>query len=73
MFKNNLTKWHVLATYNQSGTDYVVFFRKNKKNGMIYFKTKRTAFSINCSYVFSGKSFVPIEETFNKMINGWLE
>jgi hypothetical protein len=68
MFRKNLTKWYVLATYNQSGNDYVVFFRKNLKTGMMYFKTKSASNRFHCAYNMEGKSFVPIEETFNKIL-----
>lgn len=68
MFRKNLTKWHVLATYNQSGNDYVVFFRKNLKTGMMYFKTKSASNRLHCAYNMAGKSFVSIEETFKMVL-----
>lgn len=68
MFKNHLTKWEVLATYNQSGTDYIVFFRKNKKTGMMYFKTKKVGYPFVCSYSFT-KNLVDIQTQFDAMLS----
>jgi len=42
MFKRKYTKWIPLAIHTwASTTDYIVFARRNLKNGMIQFKTKR--------------------------------
>ena len=68
MFRKNSTKWLVLATYNQSGHDYIVFVRKNKETGMMYFKTKKVGYFIECSYVFSG-SLVNIQKQFDIMLS----
>jgi hypothetical protein len=67
MFRKNLTKWSVLITYNQSGSDYIVFFRKNKKTGMMYFKVKRVGYPFVCSYHFT-KSMVDIQKQFDEML-----
>lgn len=34
------TKWMPLGNYSFDGTDYIVFVRGNKKNGMMEFKTR---------------------------------
>ncbi len=68
MFRKNLTKWSVLTTYNQSGSDYIVFFRKNKKTGMMYFKVKRVGYPFICSYHFT-KSMVDIQKQFDEMLS----
>jgi hypothetical protein len=42
MFNKKFTKWIPLGNYSWGGdNDYIVFARKNKKTGMIDFKTKR--------------------------------
>jgi len=42
MFKKKYTKWVPFGNYRWGGdNDYIVFARKNLKNGMIDFKTKR--------------------------------
>ena len=68
MFRKNLTKWSVLTTYNQSGSDYIVFFRKNKKTGMMYFKVKKVGYLFVCSYHFT-KSLVDIQKQFDDMLS----
>ncbi len=50
MFKK-LTKWEVFAKYNYNSNDYIVMVRKNKKSGMMYFKTIKVAHTIS-SYLF---------------------
>lgn len=40
MFNSNYTKWIPLGNYSHAGSDYIVFVRKNIKNGMMQFKTK---------------------------------
>ena len=37
------TKWIPLGTYSYGYTDYIVFVRKNLRNGMMQFKTKTAA------------------------------
>lgn len=69
MFRKNLTKWSVLVTYNQSGSDYIVFFCKNKKTGMMYFKTKKVGFPFVCSYSFARNSLVDIQKQFDEMLS----
>ena len=41
LFKSNWGKWVPLGNWSFDGADYIVFARKNFKNGMIKFKTKR--------------------------------
>lgn len=41
MFKRKLTRWIQLGTFEFARIEYMVFVRGNKKNGMLYFKTKR--------------------------------
>lgn len=67
MIKRKLTKWKVMATYNQSGSDYIVFVRKNIKTGMMYFKTKRVGSPFVCSYHFI-VNLVDIQKTFDEML-----
>lgn len=67
MFGKRSTKWIVLATYNESGNDYAVLCRKNKKTGMLYFRTKMVGKYFGCSYLFSG-NIVDINTQFNKII-----
>lgn len=39
--KPKYSEWCILATYSQNCHGYCVFFRKNYKNGILYFKTKK--------------------------------
>ena len=39
LFKKRYTKWIPFGNYRFSDTDYIVFVRKNKKNGLMQFKT----------------------------------
>lgn len=41
MFRKNYTKWKPLGTMDFQGKEYVTMIRKNKKNGMLQFKTIR--------------------------------
>lgn len=46
------TKWIPLGNYSYAGTDYIVFCRKRKDNGMMSFKTKKANPShFNHSYI----------------------
>lgn len=61
------TKWKPLVTYNNMGYDYIVFARKGRKSGMVYFKTKRvTPFGTN-SYNFV-RTLFDIKIQFDKTI-----
>jgi len=41
MFKKRYTKWCALGSFTHLSYDYVTFIRKNLKNGLLQFKTKR--------------------------------
>jgi len=45
--KNNKgkTKWIPLGNFEFGGRDYIVFVRKNKRTGMLKFRTKRVNFN----------------------------
>ena len=62
------TKWQVLITYNQDGTDYVIFVRKGLKSGMLYFKTKRVTPKFVCSYNLNSTLF-DIKKGFNDVLS----
>jgi hypothetical protein len=62
------TKWVALVTYNQGGTDYIVFARKGLKSGMIYFKTKRVTPPFTCSYNFNS-TLIDINVGFDDVLS----
>ena len=41
MFKKRYTKWVALGSFSFTNYDYVTFIRKNLKNGLLQFKTKK--------------------------------
>lgn len=58
-------KWIVLCTYNDQGTDRIVFVKK-KKNGMLCFRTKSITPKFTCSYNLKTSLF-DIKEQFKKI------
>ena len=70
MFRK-LSKWVVLSTFNQGGTDYVLFCRKNLKTGMLYFKCKSASPKFVCSYNFRGESLVDLVANFEKILGSF--
>lgn len=58
-FKSKKTKWLPLGRYVHAGADYITFFRKNLKTGMMEFKTKRV--NINNRFDTSCYPILPVD------------
>lgn len=41
MFKKRYTKWVAFGNFRYGSYEYITFIRKNLKNGLLQFKTKR--------------------------------
>ena len=41
LFKSNYTNWIPFGVYDYGSQHYMVFIRKNKKTGMLHFRTKK--------------------------------
>lgn len=68
MFKRKLTNWIVLGNYCFCDADYIVFVRKNIKNGMLYFKVKKVQGN-HSSHPILGYKFIDVNiqwELLNK-------
>lgn len=61
------TKWIVLCTYNSAGNDFIVFVRKGKRTGMLFFKTKNISTLSQCSYNLNPSLF-DIKESFKSIL-----
>lgn len=61
------TKWEILITYNNGGKDYIIFCRKGKRTGMLFFKVKSPT-PFLASYNFSTSLF-NIKEQFEKILS----
>ena len=60
MFKRKLTNWIVLGNYIFADVDYIVFVRRNRKNGMLYFKTKKVQGN-HSSHPILGHKFIDVQ------------
>lgn len=68
MFFRKMTKWHVLTVYNQGGNDFIVLVRRNKKTGMLHFRTKKVTPLFWCSYNFNNMMF-DVREGFKRVLS----
>lgn len=68
IFNKNKTKWIPLGNYCYAGTDYVVFTRKNLKNGILDFQVKKVQ-RFNFSTGILPYSLIDVKEQWNKIIN----
>ena len=48
-FKSKYTKWIPFGNYSHATNDYIIFVRKNLRNNMLSFKTKRVQAWIDSS------------------------
>lgn len=72
MFIKNYTKWKPLGTMDYQGKEYVTMIRKNKKSGMLQFKTIRiNGFlgDMGCVYGFIPRTLIDTQKTWNEVIS----
>jgi len=62
------TKWIPFGNYSYGDADYIVFVRKNKKTGILQFKTKTTYsfFSWKSSYI--PNDLINVKEQWQKIL-----
>lgn len=69
IFKSNYTKWIPLGNYSYNNKDYLVFCRKNIKNGLIYFKTQSVhGWRISANRLLTN-DLINTKEQWDKIIN----
>ena len=65
-FKKKYTKYIVLGNYSFADIDYIVFVRKNLKNNILDFKTKRVnGFSSGCVNKVLPRDLIDTKTQFN--------
>lgn len=67
---NKKTKWIVLGNYQYGGSDYVVFVRKNLKNGLLDFKIKNVHAwkMMSCDNILPN-GLIDVKAQWDKIIN----
>jgi len=71
-FKKHFTKWKPLGTMNFQGKEYVTLIRKNKKNGMLNFKTIRVngfLGDLGCVHGFLPQTLIDTKKTWGEITN----
>lgn len=72
MFRKNYTKWKPLGTMDFQGKEYVTMIRKNKKNGMLQFKTIRiNGFfgAMGCVHGFLPRTLIDTQKAWDEVIS----
>lgn len=67
LFKSNYTKWIPFGVNTHAYTHYMVFVRKNKKTGMLQFKSKKIQTSLFYGS-FVPNSLINVEDAWCKII-----
>jgi CRISPR/Cas system-associated endoribonuclease Cas2 len=68
LFKTNYTKWIPFGINSHAHQHYIVFVRKNKKTGMLQFKSKRIQTSFYYGY-FVPNDLIDVRDSWNKIIS----
>jgi hypothetical protein len=68
MFRKKWTNWIPFGNYAHAETAYIVFVSKNKKTGIMRFKTKRVhgRFAFHTQFV---PVLIDVKEAWNKICN----
>ncbi len=72
MIKKKYTKWKPLGNYSHAGVDYIVFVKRNLKNSMLKFKTRRvngffaSAMSVNSILPMN---LIDVQKAWNEIID----
>lgn len=72
MFRKNYTKWKPLGTMDFGGKEYVTMIRKNKKNGMLQFKTIRiNGFfgAMGCVHSFLPRTLIDTQKIWDEVVS----
>lgn len=72
MFRKNYTKWKPLGTMDFQGKEYVTMIRKNKKNGMLQFKTIRiNGFfgAMGCVHGFLPRTLIDTQKAWDEVMS----
>lgn len=70
IFKRRYTNWIPFGNYRWAGdVDFIVFVRKNKRNGMLQFKTRRFISWHKLKSPFVPTNLIDVKEQFDKIIN----
>lgn len=75
MFKKHYTKWKPLGKFTFSGKEYITLIRKNRKTGMLKFKTIRVnGFFGAMGYVntFLPSNLIDTQKAWNEAISRFL-
>ena len=68
MFKSNYTKWIPFGVNTHACQHYMVFVRKNKKNGILQFKSKKIQTSFyNGSFV--THDLINVKDSWDKILS----
>lgn len=70
MFKRRKSKWVALGKFTFGNKEYVTFVRKNLKNGMLDFKTKRVnnpLFSMGCVNPFLPANLIDTKKVWDEI------
>lgn len=69
MFKRRYTNWIPFANYSYANACYIIFVRKNKKNGMMQFKTK----SVHSWHKFKARvlpnPLIDVKQSWDNIVN----
>lgn len=70
--KKRHTKWEALGRFNFDSYEYITFIRKNLKNGMLQFKTRRVNgwFGVmSCTEPFLPSNLIDTQKVWDKVNN----
>jgi len=65
------TKWYPLGNFSYGGKEYITLVKKNKKTGMLKFKTKRVNgwfFDAGYTHTFLPSNLIDVQKSWDDII-----